>query len=139
MGEQTDEILAQITRGISIEDEVDFVDGAAVLLELRSDIELRSSLTKFANECGIQPSHLSDFFNKGKKLGRDKLLAAFISLGYDLEKTQTMLRRLGLPELYVRSKRDYQIAVCVQEGKSLDETDEILCAKGIEPLAASAK
>lgn len=139
MGVQTDEILGQITMGNNDEDKVDFVDKEAVLLELRGDIEARSSLTKFAHECGIHPSHLCEYFNQAKKLGRDKLLAVLINLQYGLEKSQTMLRRLELQELYVRNKRDYQIAVCIQDGKSLDETEEVLRTKGLQPLMEHGK
>ena len=134
MGARTDEILGQIASGNSDEKQVDFVEKDTVLLVLREDIESKSSLTKFANECGIYPSHLCDYFNRGKNLGRDKLLAVLINLQYGLDETQAMLRRLGAQELYVRNKRDYQIAVCIQEKKSLDEVEEILRVKGLEPL-----
>lgn len=134
MGVQTDEILGQIASGKSDEGKVDFVDKAAVLLALREEIESKSSLTKFANDCGIYPSHLCDYFNRGKNLGRDKLLAVLINLGYGLEEIQSMLSRLGVQGLYVRNKRDYQIAVCIQERKSLDEIEGILHMKGLETL-----
>lgn len=139
MAEQTDEILSQIAAGTSDENEVDFVEADDVRREVRKDMENRSSLNRFAGECSIQPSHLSDFFNHGKKLGRDKMLAVLINLQYGLEKTQTVLRRLGYQELYVRSRRDYQIAVGIREGKSLDEIDRILCERKLEPLIRQEK
>lgn len=140
MGNRTDEILSDIRKGIRDENKVDFLQISEARRQLRFDIEeMYDSLTKFANECGIHTSHLSDFFNNGKKLGRDKLLTVCINLHYDFEKTQTILHRLEAPELYVRNKRDYQIAVGIQEGKSLDEIEEVLCEKGIAPLISQGK
>lgn len=135
MGAQTDEILKDIKNGTSNENNVDFIDENAIRQEIREKINAKyDSLSKFSNDCSIQPSHLSDFFNKGKNLGRDKLLAVLINLGYDFDSIQSMLQRLGVSALYPRNKRDYQIALGIRDGKKLDEIDEILQEKNLEPL-----
>lgn len=135
MGEHTDEILGKIKNGTSNENSIDFIDENTTRNEIRAAISAQyPSLNQFANECAIHPSHLSDFFNNGKKLGRDKLLTVLINLHYDFDATQAMLQRLHMPMLYVRNKRDYVIAVCIHEGKTLDEIEDILQSKGMELL-----
>lgn len=135
MGAQTDEILKDIKNGTSNENNVDFIDENAVRQEIREKINAKyPSMNDFANNCYIHASHLSDFFNNGKNLGRNKLLAVFITLGYDFDSIQSMLQRLGVSSLYPRNKRDYQIALGIRDGKKLDEIDEILQEKNLEPL-----
>lgn len=140
MGNRTNEILRNIQDGTSTESAVDFVSRSDTLQALRTDMEAAaSSLSKFALDCAIQPSHLCEFLKGTKNLNRDKLLAAFIHLHYSLDQIQTLLCRLGLPMLYVRNKRDYQIAVGIKAQKSLDEIDVILNEKHLTPLGQYAK
>lgn len=135
MGAQTDEILKEIKNGTSNENNVDFIDENAVRQEIREKINAKySSMNDFANNCNIHPSHLSDFFNNGKNLGRNKLLAVLINLEYDFDSIQSMLQRLGVSALYPRNKRDYQIALGIRDKIKLDEIDEILQEKNLEPL-----
>lgn len=135
MGSQTDEIFEDIINDTSNENNIDFVEENAARKEIREAVEAQyPSLSQFASECGIHPSHLSDFFNKGKNLGRNNALAVLINLHYDFKKIQTMLQRLHLPILYVRNKRDYQIAKGIQKGKTLNEIEEILQAGNMESI-----
>lgn len=135
MGKYTDEILGKIKNGTSNEDSINFIDEDAARAEIRAAINQQyASLNQFANECAIQPSHLSEFFNNRKKLGRDKLLTVLINLHYDFDTMQSMLQRLHVPILYVRNKRDYVIAVAIQEGKTLDDIEDILQTKNMELL-----
>lgn len=135
MGSQTDEIFEDIINGTSNENNIDFVEENAARKEIREAVEAQyPSHSQFANECGINSSHLSDFFNKGKNLGRNNALAVLINLHYDIKKTQTMLQRLHLPILYVRNKRDYLITIGIREGRTLDEIEEILQSRNMESI-----
>ena len=137
MGAQTDEILKEIKKGTVNENNVDFIDENTVRQEIREKINADAdydSMSKFAIECSINPSHLSDFFNNGKNLGRNKLLAVLINLKYDLESIQSMLSRFGISPLYARNRRDYQIIIGIRNGKSLDDIDVILRQKNFEPI-----
>lgn len=108
-----------------------------MLLETKYGLQLMHStlaLTSLLmNAQSIHP--ISVIFSiTAKKLGRDKLLTVLINLHYDFDATQAMLQRLHMPMLYVRNKRDYVIAVCIHEGKTLDEIEDILQSKGMELL-----
>ncbi|MEY8334916.1 hypothetical protein AALB53_17700 [Lachnospiraceae bacterium 47-T17] len=140
MGLQTDQILEDIKNDTSVEAAVDFIDVSEVRQELEADIAAAfPSRNKFADACAINSSHLSEFLRGTKKIGRDLLLSMFITLGYDLDRTQDMLRRLGMPALYVRDTRDYQIALAIRTQKSLDETDQLLQSRNLKTLTTLAK
>lgn len=140
MGAQTDKILKDIKNGTSNENSVDFIDENAVRQEIREKMNAKyDSLNKFANDCNIRPSHLSDFFNNGKNLGRNKLLAVLITLKYNFDSIQSMLQRLGVSALYPRNKRDYLIAVSIRNEKNLDEIEDILYANNFESIMYSSK
>lgn len=140
MGAQTDEILKEIKNGTSNENNVNFIDENAIRQEIREKLNANhESLNKFASECNIHASHLSDFFNYGKNLGRNKLLAVLINLEYDFDTVQSMLQRLGVSALYPRNKRDYLIAVSIRNKKNLDEIEEILSANNFESIMFSSK
>lgn len=135
MGKKTDQIFDEIKNNKNDEKTVQFIEETEVRDDLLRNInETGISHNKIADKCGIQPSQFSDFLKGKKKLGRDKLLALFIELDYSLDKTQSMLSRFGECPLYVREKRDYQIASAIQAHKSLDEIDEILIEKNIKPI-----
>lgn len=135
MGKKTDHIFQEIKSGIKDENSVSFIDEITVRNEIRCDMEAQfPSLSKFANCCSINASHLCEFYKGTKNIGRDNLLCIFINLHYDLDKIQTMLHRLNVSELYVRNKRDYQIALGINEQKTLAEIDDILITKELEPL-----
>ena len=143
MGVQTDKILNDINSGkiddASI-DAIDSIDEAKVRRQIGTDIDASyPSRSRFATECGIQPSQLSDFINQKKHFGRDNLLTMFIALHYDCEQIQDTLKYLGEATLYARNKRDRRIIKAVRDKKSLDETDQFLMDGDFEPLSQNAK
>lgn len=137
MGLQTDKILDDIKNNTSAASPVSFIDSAGLRKGLANDIDASfDSRHKFATNCCINDSHLSEFLNGTKNFGRDKLLCMFLTLRYDFEKIQTMLARFGEAPLYVRNKRDYQIAVAVRKGKTLDEMDQLLMSAHLKTLTS---
>lgn len=92
---RTDKILNDVRNGTSDENAVCFVDEMEIRREIGADIKRTyGSRSKFADVCGIQGSHLSDFFKGTRHFRRDNLLAMFLVLHYDLDRIQTMLKRL---------------------------------------------
>lgn len=137
MGLQTDKILDDIKNNTSEASSVSFIDAAGLRKCLADDIAASyGSRHKFATDCCINDSHLSEFLNGTKNFGRDKLLCMFLTLRYDFEKIQSMLTRFGEAPLYVRNKRDYQIAIAVRGGKTLDETDQLLMSAHLKTLTS---
>lgn len=92
------------------------------------------SLNQFADECYLHHSHLYDFLNGKKQLGRDRLLIVFLNLNYDYSEICQMLRRFHQPQLYPRDKRDYLIMICIQKHLSVDELNQELERNGFTTL-----
>lgn len=137
---RTDEVLNGVKDGTIKESEVDFISREEALAMLRADIEGGAfSLNRLAAESAVHPSQLCEFLQGNKNLNRDKVLAVLINLGYRLDEVQSMLGRLGVPSLYVRNKRDFQIAAGIRNGKSLYEIDCLLSEKNIKTLGQYAK
>ena len=140
MGKDTDRIFKGVIDRSIPEESIPFIDKSTTLKEIRTDMEAKfPSLNKFANYCSINASQLCEFYKGTKNMGRDNLLAIFISLDYSLDKIQTMLRHLESHSLDVKKRRDYQIIVGIRDEKSLYEIDNILFSKGFEPLLNDSK
>lgn len=143
MGIQTDKILNDIRSGkvddASI-DALDSIDETKIRAQIAKDIDAAyPSRSQFAAVCGIHGSQLSEFLNGRKKFGRDNLLTIFITLHYDGDQIQDMLKYLGEAMLYARSKRDRRIIKAVNDKKSLDEIDQFLIEGNYEPISPDAK
>lgn len=143
MGRQTDKILKDIDSGRIDEasiDDIDSINEAKVRSQIAKDIDAAyQSRSRFASACGIHGSQLSEFFNGRKKFGRDNLLTIFITLHYDCNQIQDMLKYLGEATLYARNKRDRRIIKAIKDGKSLEETDQFLTEGHFEPISPDAK
>lgn len=132
----TEEILKEIESGNIVDSEaVDFVERTEQLNQLsRKIIEEYGSFSKFAIACEMSPSHLNEFLNGKKQLSRNKLISICITLRYDIKTARQILRSLGDSDLYSRKRRDFEILNCIRQGKSLDETNEILMESGFDIL-----
>lgn len=135
----TEDILKELEKGNVVEtNEIDFVERDAQLIQLSRNItEKYESYFQFATACGVSPSHLNDFLKNKKQFSRDKLISICIALGYDIKATRQTLHGLGNTDLYSRKRRDFEILSCIQQGKNLDETNEILQRNGLEPLSGT--
>lgn len=132
----TNAILEKWDSGESVdESHVDFIDHNEMLNALYEDIISSGfSVNSFANKCLIYPSHLHDFLNGKKKLGRDNLIIVCILLNYDIPKTQRTLQGILQSSLYARNARDFQIMDGIRQKKSPEEINRILIEKSLEPL-----
>lgn len=132
----TNAILEKWNSGESVDEaHVDFIDHQEILDTLYQDIiSSGSSVNSFANRCLIYPSHLHDFLNGKKKLGRDNLVIVCIVLGYDIQKTQRTLQGVLQSSLYARNARDFQIMDGIRQKKSPEEINRLLIEKELDPL-----
>lgn len=133
----TEEILEELEHGNAIDrNTIEFIaDKSEYLNSLACDITNHyGSYSKFATASDISPSHLNEFLNGKKQLGRDKLICICITLKYDIKKTRQILRCLGKTDLYCKNRRDFEILNGLQQGKSLDEINEILQKNGLNTL-----
>jgi len=95
------------------------------------------SVTDFIeNQAGISKGLYSRFMNSDAPTGlsRDSLLKIFIVLGYDIDHIRTLLHRFGVPDLYARNRRDYEIIRGIASGKTLRDIDDDLDEKGMKTL-----
>lgn len=132
----TDEIFTRIYKNEPVSrEEIDFIDSKQMLDELKEKIDNAGyTITTLAIECYITPSHLHDFLNGKKQMSRDKLLAVFITLGYDTKKIQKLLKRFGYSELYSRNLRDFVILKGVKGRLGLDGINEKLEGESLDIL-----
>ncbi|MDE7478990.1 MAG: helix-turn-helix domain-containing protein [Lachnospiraceae bacterium] len=133
----TEEILKEIENGNTVNtNNIDFIKRDEQLIQLsRKIMEEYGSYSKFATASDVSPSHLNEFLNGKKQLGRDKLICICIALKYTIKEARQALRCLGNTDLYSKNRRDFEILNCIQQGKSLDETNEILQKKKFETLS----
>lgn len=83
---------------------------------------------------GIERTYCYQIFSKRKNPGRDKILELSIGMGLSLKEIQRGLKIANEPILYSRNKRDAIIIFCINEGKSLMDTEELLMEYGEESL-----
>ncbi len=141
----TNDILSSIHDGKTIEaEEIKFYtqeDERRDLEMISADIEAYisknntiSSFNEFAREAYITPSHLNQFLNGKKKMSKYYLIRMFITLGYDLDKVNSLLQRFDGSFLYARDKRDYIIMNGIVDKRSIDDIDSILKAENLDTL-----
>lgn len=132
----TDEIFTRIYKNEPVsKEEIDFIDSKQMRDELKEKIDNAGyTITTLAIECYITPSHLHDFLSGKKQMSRDKLLAIFITLGYDTKKIQKLLKRFGYSELYSRNLRDFVILKGVKGKIGLDGINEKLEGESLDIL-----
>lgn len=118
------------------ENEINFNDNAHQDREkILQDIKNSGrSLSRFADECYLCHSHLYDFLNGKKQLGRDRLLVLFLNLNYSYTEICRLLRHFSQPQLYPLEKRDYVILLGMQNHLNVDEINQELERNGFTTL-----
>ena len=75
----------------------------------------------------LDKNYAYQLFNGIKKNpSRDKILMLAFGMKLTLDETRKLLKIAGLSDLYVRIPRDSVIICCLQNGKNLIETNEML-------------
>ena len=83
---------------------------------------------------GVDRTYGHQLFNGRRRPSRDKALQLAFGFGLDVEETQKLLRAAGKSELYPRLKRDAVLIWCLQEHKTVMETQELLSGYGLTLL-----
>lgn len=94
----------------------------------------RKDKSEIIKKSGIERTYAYQIFNKRRMPGRDKILELSIGMGLSLKETQRGLKIGNEPILYSRNKRDAIIIFCINEGKSLMATEELLMEYGEDSL-----
>ncbi len=134
MGITTDNLLKQLSNIRTLSELQTFADaaeGAEYTLnfhEYLNDLIQSSPLSasEVIRRSGIQRNYAYQILNGTKKPGRDKVLALCLALNLPLEETQRALTIAGESVLYPKNKRDSIIIFCINQGKSVQEADELL-------------
>lgn len=90
--------------------------------------------SEIISKSGIERTYCYQIFNKRRQPGRDKILELSIGMGLTLKEIQRGLEISNEPILYSRDKRDAIIIFCINEGKSLMDTEELLLEYGVATL-----
>lgn len=111
---------------------VDKKDRRETLDDLYKDIiKEYESISKFAKKFGMAHNYLSEIFNMTKtNPHRDIIIVLCRSVGYDLEKTRSILRHLVGKDLYVKDKRDLLIMKAIRNGYDIEEINDLLGKEG---------
>ncbi len=75
---------------------------------------------------GIDRTYGHQLFNSRRKPSRDKVIQLAFGLGLDEGGTQRLLQVARKSALYVKDERDAAILFCIENHKSLDETQGLL-------------
>ena len=132
----TDILFQEIENNGEVDREkIEFVSREEILLEIYHKIEACGlSVNKFADLCGIYPSHLHEFLHGTKNLSRDKLIIVCIMLKLNVRETRDILKRLIQADFYPKNERDFEIMCAIRQDRSLDEINEQLLSRGLTVL-----
>lgn len=84
----------------------------------------------------LDRTYVYQIFSGEKNPSRDKLIALAFGLKLSCEEAQKMLKLSCKRELYARDERDAVILFALQHSKTIDETNEMLQARGLGILGA---
>ena len=132
----TEIIFQEIEKNGSVDrDKIDFVTREQTLLDLYHKIEATGlSGNKFAEMCDIRSSHFHEFLHGTKNLSRDNLIVVCIVLKLNIQETRKFLKSLIQSDFYPKNQRDFEIMCGIRQKKDLDSINDMLLAKGLNPL-----
>lgn len=87
----------------------------------------------------IERTYGHQLFNGTRKPSRDKVIQLAFGFGLDVEETQALLRIAQKNELYPKMKRDAAILHCLNNKKTIFETQSVLQELGLTLLYGAKK
>ena len=103
--------------------------------EIENDmINKFGSREKACKEVMITSAQISNFINGKKGLGRDSQIRLYLTLGYSVDKTRTLLKRFDARDLYPRDTRDLIIIDALKHHWSIDELNSSLEEEGLDTI-----
>lgn len=106
------------------------------IAELLDQLYQSKSITKaeLARRAGISEVYLHQVFSGRRKPSRDRLLCLCVGLGVDLDEVQTLLKRAGYAQMYVKFKRDTIIMYGIVHKFELSEINDKLFTENEKTL-----
>ena len=89
---------------------------------------------KVVREAGLNETFGYQIFTGARNASRNKILQIAFAMKLSLKETDRLLQVAGVNELYCKNRRDAIIIFSVQEGYSLQKTDEELYRFGEETI-----
>ena len=89
---------------------------------------------KVVREAGLNETFGYQIFTGARNASRDKILQIAFAMKLSLKETDRLLQAAGVNELYCKNRRDAIIIFSLQEGYSLQRTDEELYRFGEETI-----
>ena len=89
---------------------------------------------KVVREAGLNETFGYQIFTGARNASRDKILQIAFAMKLLLKETDRLLQAAGVNELYCKNRRDAIIIFSLQEGYSLQRTDEELYRFGEETI-----
>jgi transcriptional regulator with XRE-family HTH domain len=125
----TEELLDQLLSAPKVEDyltHAPLVDRSlgSYLERLMNDRGLTRS--EVAKRASVNYNHLYDAMTRGKRIGRDRLIAIAFALGLTTRETDRLLQCGGCSALYAKDRRDAIIIFALAHGYTNAEVDVAL-------------
>ena len=142
MGITTDNLLNQLSSMNTLSELQNFTENTETagfklnFYEYLADLIQTSplSLSELIRKSGIQRNYAYQIINGVKRPGRDKVLALCLALSLPLEETQRALTIAEENVLYPKNKRDSIIIFCINQEKSVQETNDLPYELNEEPI-----
>lgn len=137
----TEELNHQIKNATDIDDYLNRNRGHMLSCRLHEYLgallaEKNISKPEVVRDSLLDRAYVYQILSGERNPSRDKLLALAFGLKLTCEEAQKMLKLSGNRELYARDERDAVIFFALQRSKTIDETNELLQARGLGILGA---
>lgn len=96
-------------------------------------IEKQLTRAEVVRRSGLDRPYVYQIFRGERNPSRDKLLAIGLAMELGIEQMQQFLKIIGLPQLYIKNRRDSILLFCLEQRVCVMEANELLyeCGEGI--------
>lgn len=136
MKKSTDELLGEIKSAGSVDsyldDNAESISSQKVSEMLEAMLKEKSLIkSEVIERSEVSQVYAYQIFSGVKEApSRDKILALLIAMAISLDEVQSFLKLSGYPFLYAKHKRDSIIIFCIQNRKTVVETNNELYSHG---------
>ncbi|HFU4567380.1 TPA: helix-turn-helix domain-containing protein [Bacillus cereus] len=99
---------------------------------IRSYLNLKNA--NIAENANISEAYFKDILNGRRLPSRDTVLGLCFGLELNLDESHILLKKAGFNEFYLRDKRDYIIASCIEHEKDIHETNDLLIVNKLHKI-----
>lgn len=134
---KTNQLLKNIqqTKSGSLHQLMDTLDNLTFVEYLESILEAKHvSRAKLLSQTTIQRNYGYQIFNGSKIPNKDKVIQICLALNLDLHLSNNLLSLSNNGMLYPKVKRDALLIYCIENQKTVYETNELLMEYGLQIL-----